>query len=223
MSNNLNIIKNAINAKNKALDSKVEAFCIVCANEAYAWLETNKKEWKNDTYNLIDSTGIAVYKEGTLQSFLELRPKKAISLRRITYHKKKIYVDGRALLESAISAYNSNNTYYEFVLFSNGVAMSREEVKTFHEKGILNKKIITLSRVPKRLYDYRIALETGVLTPMYLPIRAVPLEAEKPKPKKSKQNKVITVTEYEEVIEPVRQSVPEPIRKKIKLKILLVL
>ena len=108
---------------------------------------------------------------------------------------------------------------HEFVLFSNGVAMSREEVKTFHEKGILNKKIITLSRVPKRLYDYRIALETGVLTPMYLPIRAVPLEAEKPKPKKSKQNKVITVTEYEEVIEPVRQSVPEPIRKKIKLKI----
>lgn len=118
MNNNLNIIKNAINAKNKALDSKVEAFCIVCANEAYAWLETNKKEWKNDTYNLIDSTGIAVYKEGTLQSFLALRPKKAISLRRITYHKKKIYVDGRALLESAISAYNSNNTYYEFILFS---------------------------------------------------------------------------------------------------------
>ena len=105
----------------------------------------------------------------------------------------------------------------EFILFSNGVAMSREEVKTFHEKGILNKKIITLSRVPKRLYDYRIALETGVLTPMYLPIRAVSLETEKPKPKKPKQNKVITVTEYEEVTEQVRQIEDAQAKRKIKL------
>ena len=104
----------------------------------------------------------------------------------------------------------------EFVLFSNGVAMSREEFSNFFQKGILNKKIVNLAKVPKRLYNYSIALETGALTPIYLPIRAISLDSEKPKPKKPKNNKVITVTEYEEIIEPVRQVALEPVRKKIK-------
>ena len=43
----------------------------------------------------------------------------------------------------------------EFVIFSNGVTMSREEFKLFHTKGILVKKIMSLARVPKRLSDYQ--------------------------------------------------------------------
>lgn len=118
MSNNLNIIKRAIQSKNKNLDAQVEAFCIACANEAYSWLDTNKKEWMNRTYNLLDSTGIAVYKEGVLQGFTPLRPAQATEPRMITYHGIKKSVDGRALLSYAIGNYNSASLYYEFTLFS---------------------------------------------------------------------------------------------------------
>lgn len=89
----------------------------------------------------------------------------------------------------------------EFVVFSNGVTMSLEEFKTFHNKGILERKIMTLARVPKRLSDYQVALETGILTPVYMPVRTMQLN---PKKKKPKKNKEIIVAEYEDITEPVR-------------------
>ena len=84
----------------------------------------------------------------------------------------------------------------KFVIFSNGVTMSLEEFKTFHHKGILVKKIMSLARVPKRLSDYQIALETGVLTPVYMPVQTMQLNPEKPKkPGKPKKTKEIVVSE----------------------------
>ena len=83
----------------------------------------------------------------------------------------------------------------EFVIFSNGVTMSREEFKLFHSKGILVKKIMSLARVPKRLSDYQVALETGVLTPVYMPVKMMQLNQEKPKVKKAKKSKEIIVPE----------------------------
>ena len=61
----------------------------------------------------------------------------------------------------------------EFVVFSNGVTMSIEEFKLFHRQGILEQKIMTLARVPKRLSSYQTALETGVLTPIYMPVKTM--------------------------------------------------
>jgi len=93
---------------------------------------------------------------------------------------------------------NSDYSYIlgdEFVIFSNGVAMSIEEFRVFHHKGILIDKIRTLARVPKRLYDYRVALETGVLTPVYMPVKTMQLNPEKSKPKKLKKVQEIHVTE----------------------------
>jgi len=90
----------------------------------------------------------------------------------------------------------------EFVVFSNGVTMSIEELKNFHKKGILVKKIMTLARVPKRLSDYQIALETGVLTPIYMPVRTMQLNPDRTKMKKpKKKEKEIIVAEYETVTE----------------------
>lgn len=83
----------------------------------------------------------------------------------------------------------------EFVVFSNGVTMSIEEFKTFHHKGILVKKIMSLARVPKRLSDYRIALETGVLTPIYMPVRTMQLNPVRPKKVKKPKMKEIVVEE----------------------------
>ena len=89
----------------------------------------------------------------------------------------------------------------EFVVFSNGVTMSREEFKSFHQQGILVKKIVSLARVPKRLSNYKVALETGELTPLYMPVCTIQLNPDKTAEKKPKRNKVITVTDYETVTE----------------------
>lgn len=112
----------------------------------------------------------------------------------------------------------------EFVVFSNGVTMSREEFKSFHQQGILVKKIVSLARVPKRLSNYKVALETGELTPLYMPVCTIQLNPDAPAEKKPKRNKVITVTDYETVteIEKPAEIVPagEKMQKeKIKLVI----
>jgi hypothetical protein len=104
----------------------------------------------------------------------------------------------------------------EFVIFSNGVTMSIEEFKTFHHKGILVKKIMSLARVPKRLSDYQIALETGVLTPVYMPVKTMQLNPEKPKVKKEKKSKEIIVPEANiTVVEQPERPVKEQQKKSI--------
>ena len=75
----------------------------------------------------------------------------------------------------------------EYVIFSNGVTMSIEEFKTFHHKGILVRKIMSLARVPKRLSDYRIALETGVMTPIYMPVKTMQLNPDRTKVKNQRR------------------------------------
>ena len=87
----------------------------------------------------------------------------------------------------------------EFVIFSNGVTMSLEEFKNFHRQGILVKKIMSLARVPKRLCDYQVALETGVLTPIYMPVRTMQLNPEKPKQKKKPKIREAEVVETKEI------------------------
>jgi hypothetical protein len=97
----------------------------------------------------------------------------------------------------------------EFVIFSNGVTMSIEEFKTFHNKGILVRKIMSLARVPKRLSDYRIALDTGVMTPVYMPVRTMQLNPEKPKLKKIKKVNEVFMSDYNQrpeiIVEPERE------------------
>lgn len=107
----------------------------------------------------------------------------------------------------------------EFVIFSNGVVMSMEEFKTFHHKGILVKKIMSLARVPKRLFDYRTALETGTLTPVYMPVRTMRLNPDRSKVRKVKKNKEVIVAEYETATEIERERPTAQIeyRKKLTL------
>ena len=91
------------------------------------------------------------------------------------------------------------------VIFSNGVTMSLEEFKSFHSKGILTTKIRTLARVPDRLFDYAVALESGILTPKYMPAKLKKLH-------KSKAKKKTKEAEMEEV---AAATLPVPLRKKI--------
>jgi hypothetical protein len=110
----------------------------------------------------------------------------------------------------------------DFVIFSNGVTMTIEEFKLFHSKGILVKKIMTLARVSKRIFDYQVALETGVLTPKYMPVKAVQLNGSSSKSRKAKRMKEIVVTpvavEEESESEPPKIEIPE-VKEKPGLKV----
>jgi len=82
----------------------------------------------------------------------------------------------------------------EFVIFSNGVTMSLDEFKHFHSKGLLAKKVVTLAKIPQRLSNYQIAKETGVLTPLYLPVKAKTETVVRKKKKRIRQAEVINIT-----------------------------
>jgi len=101
----------------------------------------------------------------------------------------------------------------EFVIFSNNVTMSLEEFKNFHHKGILVRKIMSLARVPKRLSDYRTALTTGVMTPLYMPVRTMQLNPERPK--KLKKVKEVHMPEQHVRQEIVVQEYKEPKKRFI--------
>jgi phage-related protein len=74
---------------------------------------------------------------------------------------------------------------------------------------------MTLARVPKRLSDYRIALETGVLTPIYMPVRTMQLNPDRSKIRKPKRSKEITVIEYESVTEAPKEEIPVVEKKRM--------
>ena len=102
----------------------------------------------------------------------------------------------------------------KFVLFSNGVTMSIEEFRTFHKQGILVNKIMSLSRVPKRLCDYQVALETGVLTPVYMPVKTMQLTPERPKAKRKKKSREIIVPEENVQVMPYSEPKQEQKQKR---------
>lgn len=111
-------IKKAISTKNMGTYAEIEKVIKLCIQEMYSWLDSNYKEWENDTYNLLDSTGVGVYKDGVLIELVPLAAQRATKPRTITYHRQKKSVDGRALLIEAINNKNVKGSHYTFVLFS---------------------------------------------------------------------------------------------------------
>lgn len=115
---NLDKIKKAIGKKNESIDGKVEEIIKSCIAEMYSWLDTNEKEWMNDTYNLLDSTGIGVYKDGVLIELVPLAAARASSPRIITYQGVKKSVNGRNLLIEAINKASDIDGHYTLAIFS---------------------------------------------------------------------------------------------------------
>lgn len=111
----------------------------------------------------------------------------------------------------------------EYVIFSNGVTMSVEEFKTFHTKGILVEKIRSLARVPKRLSAYQVALNTGELTPLYMPVKPRPLNPGATRAKSSRKQKEIIVMpdEIREVISTTEQDKKKSFIPKSKSQVIL--
>ena len=67
------------------------------------WIASKTYTYEDQTYNLTDSTGCAIYENGKLVKFMPyMNRKQASETRTITYHKTQIIVDGRALLRAAL-------------------------------------------------------------------------------------------------------------------------
>ena len=68
------------------------------------WIASKTYTYEDQTYNLTDSTGCAIYENGKLVKFMPyMNRKQASGPRTITYHRESSAVDGRALLRAALS------------------------------------------------------------------------------------------------------------------------
>ena len=73
------------------------------AKAVFDWM-SKQSYFTNRTYNLSDSVGVGIYKQGVLVNWVTNPASKASAPRVITYHGERISVDGRALLQEAINA-----------------------------------------------------------------------------------------------------------------------
>lgn len=70
-----------------------------------SWIASKTYTYEDQTYNLTDSTGCAIYENGKLVKFMPyVNRKQASRPRTITYHGARFAVDGRALLRAALSS-----------------------------------------------------------------------------------------------------------------------
>lgn len=81
----------------------VKTVFVNTAKAVFDWM-SKQSYFTNRTYNLMDSVGVGIYKQGVLVKWVTNPGKKASAPRMITYHRERISVDGRALLQEAINA-----------------------------------------------------------------------------------------------------------------------
>ena len=68
------------------------------------WIASKTYTYEDQTYNLTDSTGCAIYENGKLVKFMPyMNRKQASGPRTVIYHRESSAVDGRALLRAALS------------------------------------------------------------------------------------------------------------------------
>lgn len=72
------------------------------ADSILDWVKDKTYTYEDDTYNLTDSIGCAIYKNGVLVKTL-VNPKQAQKTRTITYKKARYTINGRSLLTKALN------------------------------------------------------------------------------------------------------------------------
>ena len=86
--------------------SIVESECLAILQElgdfVLNWIKDKTYTYEDQTYNLTDSTGCAIYKSGKLTSFKYYADKQASGPRKVYYHREQIIVNGRSLLKAAL-------------------------------------------------------------------------------------------------------------------------
>lgn len=102
---NLSVVKKAFK---QDTSSVMEKECLMILQElgdfVLNWLKGKTYTYMDDTYNLTDSTGCAIYRQGKLTSFKYYPEKQASGPRKIRYKKSQIIVNGRQLLNAALKS-----------------------------------------------------------------------------------------------------------------------
>ena len=119
-SKNLNIIRTGIKKIIPMIEnSNVRTIATEVSHAVFEWIDAHSLYYQDQTYNLRDSIGIGVYRQGQLQQWIQHPQAKATEKRSFTYKGEKIYVDGRQLLQEAISlGEESDFADYSFVLYA---------------------------------------------------------------------------------------------------------
>lgn len=81
----------------------VKAVFVNTAQEVFDWM-SKQSYFTNRTYNLMDSVGVGIYKQGVLVKWVTNPGKKASGPRQITYHGNRMSINGRSLLQEAINS-----------------------------------------------------------------------------------------------------------------------
>ena len=120
MSQNLNTIRNDIKKFiPMAEQGSIRTIATETSHAVFEWIDAHSLYYQDQTYNLRDSIGIGIYKQGILQHWIQHPQAKATEKRLFTYKGEKIYVDGRQLLQEAISlGEESDFADYAFVLYA---------------------------------------------------------------------------------------------------------
>lgn len=102
---NLMVVENALMGRGVGTASEAAAMTILTclAESVMRWMEDKTYTYEDQTYNLSDSVGCAIYKAGVL-----IKPyiprQQASEYKRLTYHGQRMYLDyGHRLLESALN------------------------------------------------------------------------------------------------------------------------
>lgn len=104
MSDNLNTIRNGIKKFMPAMEmDSVRIIFTETSKAVFEWIDAHSLYYQDQTFNLRDSIGVGIYKQGVLQEWIHEPTQKATTKRPFTYNGEKMMVDGRELLMEAIS------------------------------------------------------------------------------------------------------------------------
>ena len=119
-SHNLNIIHKGIAKFIPVMEkNSIRYIFSETAHAVFEWIDSHSLYYHDQTFNLRDSIGVGVYKDGVLQEWIHQPAAKATTDRRFSYKRYVAQINGRDLLETAISSgEDSDFAKYTMVLYA---------------------------------------------------------------------------------------------------------
>lgn len=118
---NIAVFRKGIKAIIPVLESgSVITIAKIVSDAVYGWIDSHTAYYEDDTYNLRDSIGIGIYKQGVLVKWVQMPSPKATEGRRFSMGGKNYtVVHGRELLNEAIQGSDyANFAMFSFVLYA---------------------------------------------------------------------------------------------------------
>ena len=116
---NQKVLRNELAKKTPRIkEALLMALFSTVTKAVYEWIDNHTGTYEDDTFNLRDSIGVGIYNKGTLVQWFAMPEKKATKNRPFTYKGQKESVNGRNLLNSALSvALHAGDSDYELIVY----------------------------------------------------------------------------------------------------------